>query len=245
MFGIFLPLNFNSPYKAQNIIDFWRRWHMTLSQFLRGLSLYPARRQPARPGAALRQPDDHDAARRTLARRGPGPSWRGARCMARISCINHAWNKYGPAVASRFARAATMAAFVLTFLSVVVAWVFFRADSLPSAISVLSKMADPTTIVFGRSEMADAVFIAIYAAIAWRAPNTQEIMGYDHRNRDGRRGARRVADAPDVPLCKCCGAGLRDTRNPAAQRIHLFQILEHDPEKWVPVFREDHAQRRR
>src|ERR1700730_294797 len=35
MFGIFLPLNFNSPYKATSIIDFWRRWHMTLSRFLR------------------------------------------------------------------------------------------------------------------------------------------------------------------------------------------------------------------
>ncbi|HWX20987.1 MAG TPA: MBOAT family protein [Candidatus Binatia bacterium] len=35
MFGITLPLNFNSPYKAVNIIEFWRRWHMTLSRFLR------------------------------------------------------------------------------------------------------------------------------------------------------------------------------------------------------------------
>ncbi|MCK4501442.1 MAG: MBOAT family protein, partial [Desulfuromonadales bacterium] len=35
MFGIRLPLNFNSPYKANNIIDFWRHWHMTLSRFLR------------------------------------------------------------------------------------------------------------------------------------------------------------------------------------------------------------------
>jgi alginate O-acetyltransferase complex protein AlgI len=34
-FNVKLPLNFNSPYKAQNIIDFWRRWHMTLSAFLR------------------------------------------------------------------------------------------------------------------------------------------------------------------------------------------------------------------
>jgi alginate O-acetyltransferase complex protein AlgI len=76
-----------------------------------------------------------------------------------------------------------MATSMLTFLSVVVAWVFFRADSMPSAIYVLTKMADPTTIVFGRGEMADAIFIAVYAAIAWLAPNTQAIMGYDHSNR--------------------------------------------------------------
>ena len=41
MFGIFLPLNFNSPYKAASIIDFWRRWHMTLSQFLRDYLYIP------------------------------------------------------------------------------------------------------------------------------------------------------------------------------------------------------------
>lgn len=34
LFNIKLPVNFNSPYKSQNIIDFWRRWHMTLSNFL-------------------------------------------------------------------------------------------------------------------------------------------------------------------------------------------------------------------
>src|SRR5260370_5729707 len=41
MFGIFLPLNFNSPYKARNIIAFLRRWHMTLSQFLRDYLYIP------------------------------------------------------------------------------------------------------------------------------------------------------------------------------------------------------------
>jgi alginate O-acetyltransferase complex protein AlgI len=61
--------------------------------------------------------------------------------------------------------------------------VFFRADSISSATLVLSRMADPTNIVFGRGEMANAMFIAVYAAIAWFAPNTQEIMGYDHKNR--------------------------------------------------------------
>ena len=52
MFGIFLPLNFNSPYKAQSIIDFWRRWHMTLSQFLRDYLYIPLGGN--RRGAVLR-----------------------------------------------------------------------------------------------------------------------------------------------------------------------------------------------
>ena len=41
MFAIRLPLNFNSPYKSLSIIDFWRRWHMTLSRFLRDYLYYP------------------------------------------------------------------------------------------------------------------------------------------------------------------------------------------------------------
>jgi D-alanyl-lipoteichoic acid acyltransferase DltB (MBOAT superfamily) len=41
LFGIRLPLNFDSPYKATNIIDFWRRWHMTLSRFLRDYLYLP------------------------------------------------------------------------------------------------------------------------------------------------------------------------------------------------------------
>lgn len=41
LFGIRLPLNFASPYKAQSIIDFWRRWHMTLSRFLRDYLYVP------------------------------------------------------------------------------------------------------------------------------------------------------------------------------------------------------------
>ncbi len=68
-------------------------------------------------------------------------------------------------------------------MSVVVAWVFFRADSLSSALSVLSKMADPTQIAFGRAEMAYALFITVYAGFAWFGPNTQTMMGYDHKNR--------------------------------------------------------------
>ena len=72
---------------------------------------------------------------------------------------------------------------VLTFLAVVIAWVFFRADSMASALAVLSKMADPTQIVFGRGEMANTMFVMIYAALAWFAPNSQEIVGYDQVNR--------------------------------------------------------------
>jgi alginate O-acetyltransferase complex protein AlgI len=182
MFGIFLPLNFNSPYKAQNIIDFWRRWHMTLSQFLRDYLYIPLGGN--RNGRVLRYVN-------LMVTMALGGLWHGAAWTfvawgvlhGVYLCINHAWNNYGPALAPRFKRLADMAAFALTFLAVVVAWVLFRADSMASAISILSKMASPSQLVFGRVEMAYSVFIVAYAALAWLAPNTQTIMGYDHTNR--------------------------------------------------------------
>ncbi|WP_375412064.1 MBOAT family O-acyltransferase [uncultured Bradyrhizobium sp.] len=182
MFGIFLPLNFNSPYKATSIIDFWRRWHMTLSQFLRDYLYIPLGGN--RHGRVLRYVNLMITM--LLGGLWHGAAWNFAAWGAlhgAYLCINHAWNSYGPVTAPRFARLAKAAAFMLTFLSVVVAWVFFRADSISSALFVLSRMADPTNIVFGRGEMANAVFIAVYAAVAWSAPNTQEIAGYDHKNR--------------------------------------------------------------
>src|ERR1700674_2583536 len=182
MFGIFLPLNFNSPYKATSIIDFWRRWHMTLSQFLRDYLYIPLGGN--RHGRPLRYVN-------LMITMLLGGLWHGAAWTFVVwgalhgvyLCINHAWNNYGPAVAPGLARLANIAAFALTFLSVVVAWVFFRADSLSSALYVLSRMTDPPQIAFGRGEMAYTLFILVYAAIAWLAPNTQTIMGYDHKNR--------------------------------------------------------------
>ncbi|HZC96764.1 MAG TPA: MBOAT family protein, partial [Bradyrhizobium sp.] len=98
-------------------------------------------------------------------------------------CINHAWSRFGPSAPPRIAPLAKFASLVLTFISIVVAWVFFRADSLTQAKFILSKMADPTHAAFGRGEIANFGFLVVFAAIAWFAPNTQEIMGYDHDKR--------------------------------------------------------------
>jgi alginate O-acetyltransferase complex protein AlgI len=183
MFGIFLPLNFNSPYKAVSIVDFWRRWHMTLSQFLRDYLYIPLGGN--RHGRVLRYVN-------LMITMLLGGLWHGAAWTFVVwgalhgvyLCINHAWSNYGPKTPPRFARLADIAGVVLTFLAVVIAWVFFRAPDMATALSVLSKMADPSNIAFGRVEMVYALFVAIYAALAWFAPNTQEIMGYDHENRN-------------------------------------------------------------
>jgi alginate O-acetyltransferase complex protein AlgI len=182
MFGIFLPLNFNSPYKAVNIIDFWRRWHMSLSRFLRDY-LYISL-GGNRHGRVLRYVN-------LTITMLLGGLWHGAAWTfvawgalhGLYLCVNHAWINYGPSIPSALERPARIAASLLTFLTVVIAWVFFRADSLSSAFLILSRMADPSHVVLGRDEMARVLLVACYAGLAWLAPNTQEIMGYDHEKR--------------------------------------------------------------
>ncbi|MGY4237928.1 alginate O-acetyltransferase complex protein AlgI [Bradyrhizobium sp. USDA 4449] len=182
MFGIFLPLNFNSPYKATSIIDFWRRWHMTLSRFLRDYLYVPLGGN--RHGRVLRYVN-------LLITMLLGGLWHGAAWTFVVwgalhgvyLCINHAWSNFGPKAPPRLALLADGASLILTFLAVVIAWVFFRAPDLATALHVLSKMADTGTIAFSRIEMAHALFVAIYAVLALFAPNTQQIMAYDHENR--------------------------------------------------------------
>src|SRR5258705_2452952 len=182
MFGIFLPLNFNSPYKPTSIIDFWRRWHMTLSQFLRDYLYIPLGGN--RHGRTLRYVN-------LMITMLLGGLWHGAAWTFVVwgalhgvyLCINHVWSHFGPKPPPSFAGLADIAGLILTFSAVVIAWVFFRATDMTTALSVLSKMADPSNIAFGRVEMVYALFVAAYAALAWFAPNTQEIMGYDHKNR--------------------------------------------------------------
>jgi alginate O-acetyltransferase complex protein AlgI len=182
MFGIFLPLNFNSPYKATNIIDFWRRWHMTLSQFLRDYLYFALGGN--RRGVVLRYVN-------LMITMVLGGLWHGAAWTfvawgalhGGYLCINHAWNSYGPNIPPSYARSANVAAFIVTFLAVAIAWVFFRADSLASAVSIVSKMATPNVFAFGDRERLAIAYVVIFGLIAFFAPNTQQLMKYDHERR--------------------------------------------------------------
>ena len=184
MFGIFLPLNFNSPYKATSHHRFLAALAHDAVAVPARLSLHPARRQPPRPGAALRQSDDHHAARRALARRGLDVRGLG-RAARRLSLHQSRLEQLRARTFRRALRPpADVAGLILTFLAVVVAWVFFRADNMATALYVLSKMADPTQYrLRPRRNRLCACSSSLYAALAWFAPNTQEIMGYDHKNR--------------------------------------------------------------
>lgn len=142
MFGIRLPLNFYSPYKATSIIDFWRRWHMTLSRFLRDYLYIPL------GGNRKGLPRQMINLLMVMAIAG---FWHGAGLTFIVwgilhglyLVINHGWRQLRWRLgysSERTTRLGTMLSVLVTFLAVTVAWVFFRADSIGAAMGILKGM---------------------------------------------------------------------------------------------------------
>lgn len=174
MFGIKLPINFNSPYKSTSIIDFWTRWHITLSQFLRDYLYIPLggnRRGTARRYVNL------------MLTMLLGGLWHGAGWTFVVwgavhgvyLAINHAMRRVRPLQACESAFSLLVKR-LCVFVAVVIAWVFFRADTLGTAGAMLKAMAGLNG--FGSSPAGDVVcWLAGAMAIAWLMPNTYQIFG--------------------------------------------------------------------
>jgi alginate O-acetyltransferase complex protein AlgI len=182
MFGVQFPLNFNSPYKSRCIIDFWQRWHMTLTRYItlylyNPVVLWVTRRRAAR---------GYGISRRATATAGGFLSlivlptaftmaiagiWHGAGLQFLIfgllhGCylsINHAWRTFGPrqplAPPSSAAAAAIAAGQVLlTYLAVLVGQIFFRATSATSACTLLAELAGLRGVDLRGADLPDVSF---------------------------------------------------------------------------------------
>lgn len=142
MFNIHLPINFNSPYQARNIQDFWRRWHMTLSRFLREYVYIPLGGNRSRVHFNL------------MATFLIGGFWHGAgwtfiiwgalHGMALV--IHREWTRLGYRLPDGWA-------WVLTLLFLNVTWIFFRAPSVTDALGILGAMAG-----FGNLDISLSIF---------------------------------------------------------------------------------------
>jgi len=132
LFNIKLPINFNSPYKATTIQDFWRKWHITLSRFLKDYIYIPLggnRKGEFRTYTNL------------MATFILGGIWHGAGWtfifwgfLHGIALVIHrAWSKLG-------FKLWTWLAWLITFNFINIAWVFFRAKEWDDAVKVLSGM---------------------------------------------------------------------------------------------------------
>lgn len=173
LFGIRLPMNFNSPYKATNIIDFWRRWHMTLSRFIRDYIYIPL--GGSRNGKSRRYINLMLAMLIGGFWHGAGWTfiiWGGLHGLYLI--VNHGWRRFGPA-RRRDSSLARWTGRILTFLAVVVAWVFFRATDVDGALNVLAGMAGQAGTGDGFADGQVAAMLAVMLAIVWFTPNSCEM----------------------------------------------------------------------
>jgi alginate O-acetyltransferase complex protein AlgI len=161
-FGVRLPLNFDSPLKASNIIDFWLRWNVTLTRFLMAyvytpIALMVTRRTAAKGLPMLAERDSKAGAFfnvlawPTLATMLLSGVWHGplytfvfwGLLHGIYLIVNHAWRQYGPQLVRGGGVTASwekFAGFVLTFLAVVFARELFRAPDVMTAISIMKGM---------------------------------------------------------------------------------------------------------
>lgn len=217
LFGISLPANFDSPYKARNVIEFWSRWHMTLTRFLTAYIYNPLvlRVTRARVSAGTSQPRRGKmtagaffalVAYPTLATMFISGVWHGAGWQFLAFGLLHGfylvvaqgWRAYKTRQGWKLDSDRAWhqgAAILLTFLCVVVAMVFFRADSLSASMTMLAGMAGlngtsiaadpfavPATGNSGQlhflSELLRSDFtpIGLLLLFVWTLPNTQQWM---------------------------------------------------------------------
>ena len=152
-FNIKLPANFNSPYKATSIIDFWRRWHMTLSAFMRDYLYIPlggSRRGGLRRFLNL------------LVVMFLGGLWHGASwtfvfwgCLhGFFMCINLLFRRIFQRINYTLPSAA---AWCMTFLSVAFAWVFFRAESFSRALDICKGMLGLNGVVVRSKHLPESI----------------------------------------------------------------------------------------
>ena len=168
LFGIELPQNFNSPYKATSPSDFWRRWHMTLSAWLRDylyITLGGNRCSPARRRFNL------------MVTMVLGGLWHGA------NWTFAAWGTWhGGLLVLHHALPAweRMSAFWqrnVTFLLVTLGWVFFRADSFPHAAQWFAGLAGAHGVAgpWTQETAALAGLVILCLGIVRLSPNSLEL----------------------------------------------------------------------
>jgi alginate O-acetyltransferase complex protein AlgI len=201
MFSIRFPMNFDSPYKADNIIDFWSKWHMTLTRYVtlylyNPMSLWVNRRRLAkgkkvsRKGVATLGGFTSMVAFPTMVAMLLIGVWHGAGFQFLLFglfhgvylTVNHAWRILRgkrPEPESVWTRRMQYAGSVfLTMLCVIVGQVLFRADSTAGAFTMLHSMlgAHGWRMRMDHPALAEVARLLPRVGIIYLLPNTQQIL---------------------------------------------------------------------
>jgi alginate O-acetyltransferase complex protein AlgI len=167
LFGMHIPVNFDSPYKALNPSDFWRRWHISLSRCLRDYLYIPL--GGSRKGEIFTY-------RNLMITMLLGGLWHGAAWQFVI------WGGYHGLLLSvyrRFSREWDAQPVWLqrsaTFLLVIIGWTLFRASSIGAAMTLLNRMFTPHVGVAITGMTTLVVFVLIAALIAHFGKNSLEL----------------------------------------------------------------------
>ena len=156
-FGIKLPVNFNSPLKATSIIEFWQRWHVSLTRFLTAYIFTPLSLPLTRARVASGKRNMTPASfvsvlmMPTMLTMLVSGVWHGAGYTyivwglmhGALISINHAWRLIRPRIwpaSKNHAFLLSVTSFIMTFTSVVIAMVMFRAPTVTAAASIWGDM---------------------------------------------------------------------------------------------------------
>jgi alginate O-acetyltransferase complex protein AlgI len=180
LLGIRIPINFLSPYQSASIVEFWRRWHISLSVFLREY-LY-IKLGGNRQGAVRRYINLMLTMLLGGLWHGAGWQfiiWGGLHGFYLIVC--HLWQAITKKLVFKSWRVWKVVSAGITFFCVVFAWVFFRADNVPHALFILKGMTQHVTYEQTLSDICaserrlDLLLLISSMMIAIFLPNTYEV----------------------------------------------------------------------
>ncbi len=200
IFSIRFPLNFDSPYKATSVTEYWQRWHITLTRYVTLYVYNPIllgiqRRRLARGGSLSRKALATPAgfatmvAYPTLATMLLTGLWHGAGLQFLVFGLlhgfyltaNQAWRHFrrrtplspGPTGAKRLAM------MLGVYLQVLFALIFFRSSSMHAALALVHDLAGAHGFGSPASLLEGALAFALFPVV-WFLPNTQQILGQEH-----------------------------------------------------------------
>jgi alginate O-acetyltransferase complex protein AlgI len=177
MFGLHFPLNFDVPYQAVSLQEFWSRWHMTLSRFLRDYLYIPLGGN--RKGATRQMLN-------LLLTMIVSGIWHGAgwtfiawgALHGVFLTLTHLWRQMLSFMGIRKLNAAfRLCGWALTFVFVIATWAYFRASSLGDAHAVLAAMFGAKGWhAAGPQSLEDFVYVALLMLVAILLPPTHRIL---------------------------------------------------------------------